>query len=136
MYMNLAEQYAQQSPCKKRKVGCVIIKDDTVIAYGFNHGYDEICTCSLKHKNPDVIHAEQMALQGTCDIYKDADIYITYQPCMQCAKLIVSKKIKRVFYAQSSKCTESLNYLNQQGISTQLKGTTNGQYLCNGKRNG
>ena len=122
MYMNLAEKYAQQSPCKKRKVGCVIIKDDTVIAYGFNHGYEETCGCNPTTgiKNPHVLHAEAMALQGNCDSYTDADLWITYQPCPQCAELIIQKGIRAVYYRQPAKCNQSIQFLNQNEVSTHL----------------
>lgn len=120
MSMHQAHYYAQQSTCKKRQVGCVVVKNNEVVAYGFNHGYNEQCICSLGSKNPHVLHAEEMALQGICDIYKDADLYVTYQPCMKCAELIVSKKIKRVFYSQLAKCTESLEYLKKHNISTHV----------------
>lgn len=110
--------YAQLSPCKKRKVGCVVVKNAEVIAYGFNHGYEESCSCNLKSKNPHVLHAEQMALQGNDDLYKGADLYVTYQPCLDCAKLIAGKKIKNVFYAQSASCEMSVDFLNKNKVRT------------------
>ena len=120
MSIQEAQYYAEQSTCIKRKVGCVVVKNNEIIAYGFNHGYDEQCICSLENKNPHVLHAEEMALQGTCDIYRDSYLYVTYQPCDKCAALIVSKHIKKVFYAKTSKCSNSLKYLSQHGISTYL----------------
>lgn len=118
MSMQDAYTYAQQSTCLKRQVGCVIVKDSQIIAYGFNHGYHESCGCSFKHKNPHVLHAEAMALQGTDDLYLQSDLYVTYQPCLDCAKLIQQKNIRAVYYAQASDCTQGIQYLNHFNIST------------------
>lgn len=75
------------------------MKDNKVISYGFNHGYEEFCECSLDGKNPHVLHAEQMALCGKDkDIYNGAVIYVTYPPCEKCSVLIEKCKIKEVVY--------------------------------------
>lgn len=102
MYISTAQTYAQQSTCLKRQVGCVVVKDEEVIAYGFNHGYVEECACSLESKNPNVLHAEAMALQGHCIDYIDAHIYITHPPCNNCQELIKQKQIKAVTYINRS----------------------------------
>lgn len=118
MSIREAMYYAQYSTCKKRKVGCVIVKKNEIIAYGFNHGYEEKCSCQFTEKNPHVLHAEAMALQGTDDLYKGAELYVTYQPCLKCAELIVHKKIKTVFYAQANACKNSIDFLNKNKVRT------------------
>ena len=102
MFIEEACKYAELSTCLKRQVGCVVVKDGEVIAYGFNHGYTEECTCSLESKNPNVLHAEAMALQGHCIDYIDAHIYITHPPCNNCQELIKQKQIKTVTYINRS----------------------------------
>ena len=94
-FMQLAYDVAKQSTCLKRQVGCVVVKNNKVISIGFNHGYNEICHCDMNNKNPDVLHAEEMALASidTAD-----SIYITYKPCDKCLKLIQDKNIKNVYY--------------------------------------
>lgn len=120
-YMHEAYKYAAQSTCLKRQVGCVVVKNDRIIAYGFNHGYEETCQCSFETKNPHVLHAEEMALNGVdAEIYKDAELYVTYQPCIDCANLIISKKIKAVFFSTSNPCSKSIKFLNEHGVSTQV----------------
>lgn len=97
--IELAKKYAGLSTCNKRQVGCVVVKDNKVISYGFNHGYDEDCSCSHEGKNPHVRHAEEMALCGKDkDIYNGAVIYVTYPPCEKCSVLIEKCKIKKVVY--------------------------------------
>lgn len=119
-YLTEAFKYATQSKCRKRQVGCVVVRDQQIIAYGFNHGYTEECNCSMQHKNPNVIHAEQMALQGIDDLYVGATLYVTYQPCLACAELIVSKGINTVVYSQKAKSNQSIKFLNRNNVRTYL----------------
>lgn len=95
--LHIAKKYALLSQCKKRQVGCIVVKDGEVISYGFNHGYHEKCDCSMTEKNPHCLHAEQMALCGEDrEIYEGATLYVTYKPCDKCRLLIEKCKIKEV----------------------------------------
>lgn len=97
--LDQASKYAAMSVCNKRKVGCVVVKDNAIISYGFNHGFSEACECSPCDKNPHVLHAEQMALCGSDkEIYNGADIYVTYPPCEKCMILIEKCKLKTLTY--------------------------------------
>lgn len=118
MFIYTAYEYAAQSPCIKRQVGCVITKDGRIIAYGFNHGYIEVCNCNLTKgvKNPACLHAEEMALQGTCDIYIGAYLWVTYQPCIKCARLAVKKGISRVYFSQYADSPTTIEYLKQSNV--------------------
>lgn len=118
--MNILE-VASLSVCKKRKVGCVVTKNDEVISYGFNHGYHEACTCSMTEKNSHVIHAEQMALSGFDDLYTGATLETTYAPCINCAVLIVQKKIAKVIYHEADNCGTGIKYLTQHKVEVRCK---------------
>lgn len=109
-------EIATLSSCKKRKVGCVIYRDKDVLSHGFNHGLREECNCSLISKNPDVIHAEQMALSKDID-FTGAILEVTYSPCLNCAKLIAEKGIKQVIYHDSDKCGTGVKYLIENNVS-------------------
>ena len=112
-----AKYYSNLSVCKKRKVGAVVYKNDEVISYGFNHGFDEVCACSMSDKNPHVLHAEQMALSGSDrEIYHGATLEVTYAPCEKCAVLIVQCKIEKVIYHDEDKSLMGVNYLKQNGV--------------------
>lgn len=118
--MNIQE-LVQASPCKKRKVACIVKKNNVVVSYGFNHGYFEQCDCSLTEKNPHVLHAEQMALTGTDDEYKGATLETTYKPCESCAVLIVNKGIKTVVIHEITKCSKSIDYLKANKVKVILE---------------
>lgn len=98
-FFPLVQETAKLSRCNKRKVSAIVVKNNHVISYGFNHGYDEYCDCSMTEKNPDVLHAERMALCGSDrEIYEGATIYVNYPPCEKCMILIEKCKLKEVIY--------------------------------------
>lgn len=111
-----AKHVATLSTCKKRKVGCIVYRNNEILSYGFNHGLDEKCSCSMSSKNPDVLHAEEMALSHDID-FTDAILEVTYAPCINCAKLIVSKGIKEVIYHDADKCGSGIKYLINHNVS-------------------
>ena len=102
MSFELAQKYAELSPCHKRKVGAVVLRGDEVIAYGFNHGLFEECSCSMVEKNSHVLHAESMALVAHKREYEGCVMYVTYTPCDKCEVLIKQKGIKQCFYLDRS----------------------------------
>lgn len=107
-YINLTQTIANRfSRCNKRKVGAVVVRGDVLISVGFNHGYVEQCECKTDQKNPNVIHAEQMALSGDKN-YDGAVIYINYPPCSECMDLIKSKGISETVY------------LNKEGVECKI----------------
>ena len=72
----------------------------------------------LKTK-PQVLHAEMNAigkLAGSERSGRDADMFITHAPCMECAKLIHAARIKRVFYSETYRSTAGVEFLQQCGV--------------------
>jgi dCMP deaminase len=116
-YSLIAETTSLRSNCIKRKVGCVIVKDDRIVSLGFNgtprgtqncfEGGCERCNDPNVKSGENLhfckcIHAETNALLfSDFNILKNASIYITNCPCLECAKLIVQCGIKYVYYNQS-----------------------------------
>ena len=108
----MAKQYASLSKCNKRQVGAVVVKDGTVLSYGFNHGFDESCFCSMTDKNPHCLHAEQMALCGNDkEIYNGAVMYVTYPPCEKCMILIEKCELKEVIFLSKEGVEQCKNLL-------------------------
>ncbi len=78
-------------------IGCVIVKDDKVIARGHN---------KREHKNLVTSHAEIEAITKANKKLKswrliDCDIYVTVEPCIMCAGAIIQSRIKNVYYGAS-----------------------------------
>ena len=121
--MNVFESadYAQSlSVCKKKKVGAAIMLANRVVSIGMNHGTTEECNCNMHKSNPDVLHAEVVAFFADNDFsFKGGIMAVTYIPCLECSKLIVSKGIKTVYYKEHRAEPEKqlgINYLKQHGI--------------------
>lgn len=110
-FMDLAKRTAEMSYAEKRKVGCVIMRDEHVIAAGWNGqpaGY-RTNKCEYVDENgnlktyPSVIHAEANAIYwcAKTEIITDgATVYITLSPCKHCALALIQSGIARVVYEE------------------------------------
>lgn len=125
-HMRVAHVYAALSYAQRRKVGCVIVKDETIIAIGYNGtppGWNNRCeTPDGSATLPEVIHAEQNALDklvrsSTSSI--DSDVFVTTAPCIECAKRLLGARIKSVYYADVYSSTQGLDLLKKAGIYTE-----------------
>lgn len=130
LYMDWAARAAELSHARRLHVGAVIVKDDTVISYGYNGmpaGWDNNCEnyvynenneMSLKTK-PEVLHAESNAiakLAKSTNSGLGADLFVTHSPCMECSKLIFQSGIRRVFYAEDYRDDAGIKFLKLSGV--------------------
>lgn len=120
-HMMAAQVYAGLSYAKRRKVGCVIVKDDSIIGIGYNGtppGWDNRCE-EAGVTRPEVMHAEQNALdkvtRGTISSM-GASVFVTTAPCMECAKRILGAGIQNVFYSEIYRSDEGILFLMKAGI--------------------
>ena len=124
-YLSMAETWAGLSKAQRKKVGCLIVKDGCIISDGFNGtpaGFDNCCEdkegSSLTTK-PEVLHAESNAitkLSKSTQSSIGATMYITINPCVECAKLIIQSEIKRVVYKEFYKDFEGVDLLSKANI--------------------
>lgn len=121
MYMDFAIRASMESKCPRKQVGCCILLESGMIAIGFNGmasgGPNE--WQYEQNGNPEVVHAELNALgklleQGVSA--KDAVVYLTLSPCLDCAKLLVRAKVSRVVYAEEYRLTTGIDYLIKYGV--------------------
>ena len=97
-YMDLAIKEAIKAASEDEvPVGCVIVKDDKIIARGYNKR--EILQQSIAH-------AEIMAIKKACKKLntwrlEDCILYVTLEPCPMCAGAIIQSRIKEVVYGAS-----------------------------------
>jgi dCMP deaminase len=124
--MDWAHRAAQLSHARRLNVGAVIVKDDTVISYGYNGmpaGWDNNCEHILQDgtlkTNPEVLHAESNAiakLARSTNSGLGADMFVTHSPCLGCAKLIYQSGIRRVFYAEDYRDDSGIQFLYKSGL--------------------
>jgi dCMP deaminase len=131
-HMKAAEVYAELSSATRLHVGCVVVKDNTIIGIGYNgmpSGWDNVCEyveyvlkeeCqatdewmlqngftelvhgwSRKKTKREVLHAETNALAKiarSTNSSHGASLFVTHEPCLECAKIIHQAGIKEVYY--------------------------------------
>ena len=102
-------------------IGCVIVKDDEIISYGYNH--KEKDNNSLNHA--EIIAIKKALKKLNSKYLDDCDLYVTIEPCMMCAGAIVNSRIKTVIYGASNikgGCiNSSINLLKVKGINHKPK---------------
>ena len=120
-FMMIASLTALRSPSIKKKVGSIIVKNNRIIATGYNgfpSGTDH--KSILKNgKEINTIHAEQNAVSQcaklgiSCD---KAEIYITHFPCINCSKIIVASGINKIYYLNDNHNEDSKPFLENSNI--------------------
>lgn len=124
-FIKAALIFSELSYCNRRKVGAVIVKNDTIIAIGYNGtpaGQDNCCEDENGKTKPEVRHAEANALAKLCRSTEssiDSSLFVTTAPCKQCAIDLVNAGIKEVYYLEHYKHDEGLSYLTEHGIKTE-----------------
>ncbi len=121
-YMRMAFIWAENSYCKRRKVGALLVKDKMIISDGYNgtpSGFENVCEDENNVTKPYVLHAEANAITKVArsnNSSEGATLYVTSSPCIECAKLIIQAGIKRVVYADAYRLSDGIDLLNRAGI--------------------
>ena len=121
-YLKMAQIWAENSYCKRRQVGALVVKDQMIISDGYNgtpSGFENVCEDDNNVTLPYVLHAEANAitkLARSSNNSEGSTLYITDSPCIECAKLIIQAGIKRVVYAREYRLTDGADLLRQAGI--------------------
>lgn len=122
-YLRMAAIWAENSYCKRRQVGALLVKDQMIISDGYNgtpSGFENICEDENNVTKPYVLHAEANAITkvaASSNSSKDATIYVTSSPCIECAKLIIQSGIKRVVYSENYRIADGCELLRRAGIT-------------------
>jgi len=115
-FMTITRQVAERSTCLRAKVGAVIVRDKNILATGYNgapaglpHCTDVGCLIyrsttpsgDLEENCFRCIHAEMNAIAQAAKngaSIRDAAVYVTHTPCIQCFKVLINTGIKRIVY--------------------------------------
>lgn len=121
-YLHMASIWAENSYCKRRQVGALIVKDQMIISDGYNgtpSGFENVCEDENNVTLPYVLHAEANAITkvaASSNSSKGATIYVTSAPCIECAKLIIQSGIVRVVYSEKYRTEEGCDLLKKANI--------------------
>ncbi len=134
-FIEVAKLISKRSSCMVKQFGAVITKDNRIISTGYNgnpsqylncdEGGCERCKLRMQNKlktGEDLekclcIHAELNAILQNSKECENSTLYITGEPCIQCAKNILAVKIKRVVYIKGVYPDNGLSILNTKNKS-------------------
>lgn len=146
LYLRMAFTWSENSYAIRRQVGCLIVKNNSIISDGYNgtpSGFRNICefepdadksfndnctnTDLLNDYNagrklvtyPYVLHAESNAiakLSKSNNSSEGATIYVTDEPCLECSKMIIQSGIIRVVYSRSYRTHDGIELLKRANI--------------------
>ena len=150
-HMKAAEVYAQLSSAKRLQVGCVVVKDNTIIGIGYNgmpSGWTNDCeykeymtlanntgefvswdfdqtdedgtTMYRLRTRPETLHAETNAIAKIARSTNSSDgaaLFVTHAPCLDCAKIIHQAGINSVYYRNTYRSTDGIDFLEKCNIN-------------------
>jgi dCMP deaminase len=120
-HMKAAEVYSQLSSAKRLQVGCVVVKNNTIIGIGYNgmpSGWTNECEIELDNgetkTKPEVMHAETNSIAKiarSTNSSEGAALFVTHAPCLDCAKIIHQAGINSVYYRNTYRSTDGIDFL-------------------------
>ena len=132
-FVEIARQVATRSTCLRRSVGALIVRDKRILSTGYNGAPRGLEHCDvvgcLREKlgipsgqRQEIcrgLHAEQnaiiqAALHGVS--VEGGTIYVTHQPCITCAKMIINSGIVRVVCANAYPDELARQMLDEAGV--------------------
>ncbi len=132
-FLEVACLVCKRSTCLRRHVGAVLVKDKQILATGYNGAPSGVTHCletgcireklkvpsGQRHELCRGLHAEQnvilqAALHGIST--KDSQLYITNQPCMICAKMLINAGIKEIIISEGYPDEMAEKFLKEAGI--------------------
>ena len=136
-FMKLANDVSTRTTCLRRAVGCVIVKDNRILATGYNGVPSGLRHCSetgclreklnvpsgQRHEICRGLHAEQNAIIQAAKYGIDirgSKIYVNTQPCVVCAKMIINAGIDEIIYQNPYDDELSLELLNEANIKLRI----------------
>jgi dCMP deaminase len=129
-HMSVAETYAKLSSAKRLQVGAVLVKNDTIIGIGYNgmpSGWTNECEDvelledggKILTTKSEVIHAESnclMKVAKSTNSTEGSDMFVTHAPCIHCAKLIYQSGVRKVYYRNTYRDCDGIEFLQKSGI--------------------
>lgn len=126
-YLRMARIWAENSYCKRRQVGALLVKNQMIISDGYNGtptGFENDCETPENTSKTYVLHAEANAISKVAKSHNSSNgstLYVTASPCIECSKLIIQAGIKRVVYGEKYRLQDGIELLERAGVETEFK---------------
>lgn len=125
-YLKMALTWSELSYSKRKKVGAILVKDNTIISDGYNGTpskyHENICENEHDETYWYVLHGEANAIMKCAKngiSCKNSILYQTLSPCKECSKLIVQAGISKVFYIEKYRNTEGIDFLIKNNVEVE-----------------
>lgn len=140
--MKIAEVTAGLSYARRLQVGAVIVKDNQILATGYNgmpSGWENNCEIEITEypeefdvdvnilpitarlvTKPEVLHAETNSIAKVArstESSNDATMFCTHAPCIECAKLIYQSGISTLYFKEKYRDESGINFLKLSGVN-------------------
>lgn len=136
-FMKIAEATSELSSATRLQVGSVIVKGQQIIGTGYNGmpaGWDNVCEDVVWHSNgertlktkSEVLHSEMnslMKVAKSTESSEGAVMFCTHAPCMDCAKAIYQSGITKLYYRDTYRDTNGLEFLKRGGVEIEQYST-------------
>jgi dCMP deaminase len=132
-FLELADMVARRSTCLRRHVGAVLVRDERIIATGYNGAPQGLQHCleagclraeqgvpsGERYELCRGVHAEQNALVNAARYGVStlgAVLYCTNQPCLLCARMLINAGVRRVVHRGDFEDARALQFLREAGV--------------------
>ena len=132
-FLELADLVASRSSCLRRQVGAVLVKNERIIATGYNGAPRGLGHCleigclreamqipsGQRYELCRGVHAEQNAIINAANYgvsTQDSVLYCTRQPCIICARMIINAGITKVVHRGDFDDQLAEQFLQEAGI--------------------
>lgn len=136
-FMEIAEVAQKRSTCLRRQVGAVIVKENKIMATGYNGAPKGVKHCGelgcmreklqipsgQRHELCRALHAEQNAIIQVANLgasIENATLYCTHHPCVICAKMIINCNLKRVVIKEGYPDELAKELFDEAGITVEM----------------
>ncbi len=139
-FMGIAFEVAKRATCDRARVGAIIVKDRRVLTTGYNGSPPGLVHCDdaghlmVAGHCVRTLHAEQNAIIQAARHGVSVDggtIYVTHQPCLICAKMLISAGLARVVYAGDYPDPVALAFLAGAGVTLEKVQVNQGETDAN-----
>lgn len=124
-FMGITFEVARRSTCNRAQVGAIIVRNKRILTTGYNGSPTGLPHCTevgclmVNGHCARTLHAEQNAIIQAAlhGVSTDrATIYVTHQPCLVCAKMIINAGITRVVYGGDYPDDLARQFLEDAGV--------------------
>ena len=124
LIMDFAMSLTRRATCKRAQFSCVITSEDMTQIYGFGYngtakGFSHDDCKFDQPGNCQCVHAEQNALIKVRVNDPRKVVFVTGQPCVTCAKLIINSGASKVYYRSAYRSDEGLELFKRAGIEVE-----------------